>query len=163
MTDAFEPGLAEFPKITAGGPPLFISVVQHAADFAVNEQGTIAAAVTAVGAQPVDAEMPPQVSFDADRPFLFFLRDTDTGALLFAGRLTDAQAAGTSPELDARLGRIARRAPAAGGRPRERSVSSLRKSGVRVDWCSPCSHKRRSLRHFSSRRRLPTSELGGSF
>ena len=97
MTDAFEPGLAEFPKITAGGPPLFISVVQHAADFAVNEQGTIAAAVTAVGAQPVDAEMPPQVSFDADRPFLFFLRDTDTGALLFAGRLTDAQAAGTSP------------------------------------------------------------------
>ena len=66
--------------------------------FEVDEQGTIAAAVTLTISVAAGApRMPPTpVPFDADRPFLFFLRDTDTGALLFAGRLTDAAAA-TAP------------------------------------------------------------------
>jgi len=36
---------------------------------------------------------PHPVSFDADRPFLFFLRESRTGAVLFAGRLADAAGA----------------------------------------------------------------------
>ena len=125
MTDAFEPGLAEFPKITAGGPPLFISVVQHAADFAVNEQGTIAAAVTAVGAQPVDAEMPPQVSSTPTARSCSSCATPTPARCYSPGASPTPKRQAPPPELDARLGRIARRAPAAGGRPRERSVSSL--------------------------------------
>ena len=54
----------------------------------VDEQGTTAAAVTAVsirGGRSLRIE--PQ--FIADHPFLFFLRDLQTGMLLFQGRMVD--------------------------------------------------------------------------
>jgi serpin B len=80
---------ADFSRITTA-VPLKIDVVKHAADFAVDEAGTVAAAATVVGAVPVSGR-PVQrdaVAFNANRPFLFFLRDDRTGAVLFAGRLT---------------------------------------------------------------------------
>ncbi|MEO8800645.1 MAG: serpin family protein, partial [Polyangiaceae bacterium] len=55
----------------------------------VDETGTVAAAVTAVmsvGGGPPSASPP---VFRADHPFLFFLRDKTTGAVLFAGRVVD--------------------------------------------------------------------------
>jgi serpin B len=59
----------------------------------VNEQGTEAAAATAITMvatamqRPIDE--PPPIVFDADHPFLFLIRDTNSGAILFLGRVTD--------------------------------------------------------------------------
>jgi serpin B len=93
MTDAFSER-ADFSHISSA-QALRIGVVDHAADFTVDEHGTVAAAATVVTAEPTAASGSPRapVAFDADRPFLFFLRDDRTGALLFAGRLSDAASA----------------------------------------------------------------------
>jgi len=71
---------------------LSISEVIHKAFIAVDEEGTEAAAATAVvlwesGAAPTEPDVP--VDFTADRPFLFMIRDIPTGALLFVGRVVD--------------------------------------------------------------------------
>jgi serpin B len=94
MPTAFSDG-ADFSRITTAAP-LKIDFVRHAADFIVDEEGTVAAAATVVGMVrtsgpgiPTDA-----VKFNANRPFLFFLRDNRTGAVLFSGRLTDPASAG---------------------------------------------------------------------
>ena len=71
---------------------LMIGEVVHGANFKVDEQGTEAAAATLVTMEPEKAESHPRpLSFDADHPFLFFLRDQRTGTLLFAGRLVKPQ------------------------------------------------------------------------
>jgi serpin B len=89
MTDAFDPGRADFSAITAGA--LSISDVIHEVFVSVNEAGTEAAAATAVilgrGAPPKE---PVQLSFD--RPFLFWLYDRATGSVLFMGRVLDPAA-----------------------------------------------------------------------
>jgi len=81
---------ADFSRITTA-VPLMVSFVKHAADFAVDEKGTTAAAATVVGITAVSAPaiQPDPVVFNANRPFLFFLRDDRSGAVLFAGRLAD--------------------------------------------------------------------------
>lgn len=68
---------------------LKIDDVFHKGFIEVDEKGTEAAAATAVvmmraGGMPAE---PVPVAFD--RPFLFFIRDTDTGAILFMGRVVD--------------------------------------------------------------------------
>ncbi|MBD3349337.1 MAG: serpin family protein [Candidatus Eisenbacteria bacterium] len=65
---------------------LYVSKVLHKAFVEVNEEGTEAAAATAVVGR-LKASMP--LMFRADRPFLFLIRDTETGAILFMGRVTD--------------------------------------------------------------------------
>jgi serpin B len=90
MTDAFDSGRADFTGILADGG-LFISDVIHEVFVAVNEAGTEAAAATAVilgrGAAPRE---PVPLTFD--RPFLFYLYDRATGAVLFMGRVLDPSA-----------------------------------------------------------------------
>lgn len=91
MTDAFHEG-ADFSDIGAG-KELKIGLVEHAADFKLDETGTLAAAATTVSLEATAIRVEPQpVTFDANHPFLFFLRDNRTGALLFAGRVTDPSA-----------------------------------------------------------------------
>ncbi len=70
---------------------LRISDVVHKAYVDVNEEGTEAAASTAVVIRPAMARMDPHppVVFRADHPFLFMIRDADSGSILFLGRLTD--------------------------------------------------------------------------
>ncbi len=84
---------ADFSRITSAAP-LKISFVQHDADFTVDEDGTVAAAATVGGLVTRSKEVRPRhaVTFNANRPFLFFLRDDTTGAVLFAGRLADPTA-----------------------------------------------------------------------
>ncbi|HEY7256826.1 MAG TPA: serpin family protein [Solirubrobacterales bacterium] len=79
---------ADFSRITTA-TRLKIAFVKHATDLSVDEWGTEAAAATVVGLEPTSRRRPPAdaVAFNADRPFLFFLRDDRTGAVLFAGRL----------------------------------------------------------------------------
>ncbi|HEY8502049.1 MAG TPA: serpin family protein [Solirubrobacterales bacterium] len=96
MSTAFSEA-ADFTRITTA-VDLKVSFVKHAADFTVDEAGTVAAAAAVVGITKKSAGPPHSqeaVIFNANRPFLFFLRDDRSGAVLFAGRLTDpASAAG---------------------------------------------------------------------
>jgi serpin B len=87
MPTAFAAG-ADFSGITAADR-LWISNVAHGAAVAVDEAGTEAAGATAVVmARDLEVTGRP-VTFAADHPFLFLIRDTETGAVLFLGRLAD--------------------------------------------------------------------------
>jgi len=74
-----------------GEEPLKISEVVHKAFVEVNEEGTEAAAATAVVMVRCLAARPrlePKI-FTADHPFMFFIRDRNTNAVLFSGRVLD--------------------------------------------------------------------------
>jgi serine protease inhibitor len=77
---------ADFANITAD-ERLAIDSVIHKTFLRVDEKGTEAAAATAVTIVATSAPAPPRLRFHADHPFLFMLRDRDTGALLFLGRI----------------------------------------------------------------------------
>ena len=89
MPTAFS-DLADFSGMTAE-EKLVLRDVVHQADIAVDEQGTTAAAATAViaGITAVPADLK---TVRADHPFLYVLRDRPTGAVLFAGAVTDPSA-----------------------------------------------------------------------
>jgi serpin B len=76
---------ADFSRMT-GNPELFISDVIHKAFVAVDEAGTEAAAATAV-IMKLTAVPEPPVEVTLDRPFIFLIRDIETGAILFVGRV----------------------------------------------------------------------------
>jgi len=76
---------ADFSGMT-GKRDLLISEVVHKAFVAVDEEGTEAAAATAVVMKET-AMIVGDVELKADRPFLFLIRDTRTGTILFAGRV----------------------------------------------------------------------------
>jgi len=88
MGIAFSRG-ADFSGMTTE-EKLKISDVFHKVFVEVNEEGTEAAAATAVVMKRETAMLP--VQFNVDRPFLFFLRDAHTGAVLFMGRVVDPTA-----------------------------------------------------------------------
>jgi len=84
MTDAFLSEKADFSGMD-GTKDLFISFVVHKAFVDVNEEGTEAAAATAVGMKCLDVELTPV--FKADHPFIFLIRDNKSGSILFLGRV----------------------------------------------------------------------------
>jgi serpin B len=84
MPDAFIPEKADFSGIN-GKRNLWISDVFHKAWIEVNEEGTEAAAATAVGISAAIHFEPP--IFRADHPFIFIIKDNRTGSILFMGRL----------------------------------------------------------------------------
>ena len=114
MPDAFTPGVADLSGID-GMRDLFVAFVLHKAWGQVNESGTEAAAATIIGVTSTAVGPTPPI-FRADHPFLFLIRDTHTGSVLFLGRLT-------SLGLDATLA-----APAL--------VLSPSASGLRISWPS---------------------------
>lgn len=85
MPAAFSYGLADFSGMD-GNRELFISSVIHKTFVSVDEEGTEAAAVTAI---PMAGSAPPAgpVDFTANRPFIFLIQDIKTGAILFIGRI----------------------------------------------------------------------------
>ncbi|MDR2612405.1 MAG: serpin family protein [Deltaproteobacteria bacterium] len=83
-------GRADLSGMAEGGG-LLVSDVFHKAFVEVDEEGAEAAAATGAGVS-VTSIGPPPVRFAADRPFLFLIRDTGTGAVVFAGRLADPSA-----------------------------------------------------------------------
>jgi serpin B len=91
MPQAFS-GAADFSGMT-GKPEFQIAAAIHKAFVDVNEEGTEAAAATStvMMATAMRAPMPepPPVVFRADHPFLFMIRDTQTGGILFLGRVED--------------------------------------------------------------------------
>ena len=85
MTDAFDPGLADFSGMT-GKQDLFIGDIIHKAFVAVDEEGTEAAAATVVFMELAGAVYS-ELNLVIDRPFIFFIRDLETGQILFVGRV----------------------------------------------------------------------------
>lgn len=79
-------GAADLSGINGTGG-LYISDVLHKAFVSVNEAGTEAAAATAVIVGETSAPEPAVLTLD--HPFLFFIRDFKTGAVLFFGRVAD--------------------------------------------------------------------------
>jgi serpin B len=78
---------ADFSGITPDNS-LFISKVVHKAFISVNENGTEAAAATAVVIRVTFAP-PPPITVSINHPFIFLIRDTNTGTILFLGRVLD--------------------------------------------------------------------------
>jgi serpin B len=88
-TALFTPKVADLTGISTdpNQPPLFVGDVLHQAYISVDEKGTAAAAATAVtGVATATAPPPLRVTLTLDKPFVFFIRDSATGAILFLGR-----------------------------------------------------------------------------
>jgi serpin B len=88
MPVAFSTG-ADFSGMT-GNRDLYIADVVHKAFVAVDEAGTEAAAATAVVMELT--AVPDVVEVTIDRPFIFLIRDIETGAILFVGRTMNPSA-----------------------------------------------------------------------
>lgn len=87
MRDAFSLEKADFSGMDGIGW-LYISAALHKAFIEVNEEGTEAAAATAV-VIGLRAQVEPPPTFRADHPFMFLIRENSTGSILFMGRVAD--------------------------------------------------------------------------
>jgi serpin B len=88
MVDAFDMNTANFEGIDGRPDWLYIKAAIHKAYVSVDEEGTEAAAATAVmmagrGGPPMEEP----VDFIADRPFIYLIRDVPTDTILFLGRV----------------------------------------------------------------------------
>ncbi len=88
MKDAFDENRADFSGIM-GKKDLYISKVIHKAFVDVNEEGTEAAAATAVVLNTKSIGL--EVRFRADRPFVFAIVDRESESVLFLGRLMNPE------------------------------------------------------------------------
>ena len=86
MEIAFSSGQANFSNINKTDK-LFISNVKHKTFMEVNEEGTEAAAVTAVVIR--FASVPSGIVMRVDRPFVFAIRESDSETILFAGKVVN--------------------------------------------------------------------------
>ncbi len=86
MKAAFSEG-ADFSKLAEN---LYVSGISHRAKIEVDEEGSRAAAVTEMTMETT-AFMPEEekIVFKADRPFVFVIRDKESGVILFTGRVMD--------------------------------------------------------------------------
>lgn len=85
MGVAFTPA-ADFRGIADA--PLAIGQVVHKTFLRIDEKGTEAAAATGIAIEVTSAPVTPPPTFRADHPFLFLIRDRETGAVLFLGRIS---------------------------------------------------------------------------
>ena len=89
MSIAFDQGRADFYRIADVRPErLYISRVEQKTFIDVNESGTEAAAATSVGIGVTS--LPPQITLN--RPFLYAIRERESGTILFIGRVGDPTA-----------------------------------------------------------------------
>jgi serpin B len=82
MLQAFDQGLADFSALS--NEATFISKAFHDATISIDEEGTVAAAATAFVGVPVSAPAV-VIPITLDHPFVFFVRDVQSNALLFVG------------------------------------------------------------------------------
>jgi serine protease inhibitor len=90
MSDAFNQSTADFSGISTSDM-LYIGHVFHQAFVEVDEEGTVAAAATAVGFEDAAAIMP-NATVTVDHPFFFVIRDVPTNTILFLGEIVDPTA-----------------------------------------------------------------------
>ena len=88
----FDATRSDFSGVSDHPEGLSISGVMHDAWVKVDEEGTEAAAATAMAMAAgawSEEEPPAPIPFHVDRPFVFLIRDDETGAVLFMGRIMD--------------------------------------------------------------------------
>jgi serpin B len=80
---------ADFGEMTVGPPPepIYAPEVFHECFVEVNEEGTEAAAATAVAMHFGCAAAPPPEDFVADHPFMFVIKEEFSGVVVFAGQV----------------------------------------------------------------------------
>jgi serpin B len=83
----FEEGVADLSGIIGSPGEVWVDEAYHKAFVALDEQGTEAAAATAIVARDESAPQPAAITLD--RPFLFMIYDQPTGQILFLGRVLD--------------------------------------------------------------------------
>jgi serpin B len=83
MVDAFDPSRASFRRMSSRD--VYVQYVKQRTFVDVNEEGTEAAAATAVGIGPTSA--PP--AFRVDRPFVFLIHERLSGTVLFVGKVAE--------------------------------------------------------------------------
>lgn len=86
LADAFALATADFSGITTA-EPMCIGDVVHRANITVDEQGTEAAAATAMAMAGSGMPIDPPVELRVDRPFAFAVRDVGSGTVLFLGHV----------------------------------------------------------------------------
>ena len=96
LGDAFDRKRADFRPIASSlfGEPieeLWIEDAVQKAFIEVNEKGSEAAAATAFFGAVTTSIPPPPVEITIDRPFIFLLRHSETGAVLFMGRVLNPE------------------------------------------------------------------------
>ncbi|MBZ3887146.1 Serpin B12 [Sciurus carolinensis] len=84
ITDIFDETKADLSGISPS-PSLYLSKIIHKTFVEVDENGTQAAAAS--GAVGMEKSLPTWVEFNANRPFLFFIRHNKTQTILFCGRV----------------------------------------------------------------------------
>ena len=93
MRLAFDPQKADFSFLTgmpSSQAPTAIDQIAHRAVIELSEESTEAAAATAVAVVTSAAPKPIEpIRFRVDRPFLYYIVDDPTGAVLFQGRIVD--------------------------------------------------------------------------
>jgi serpin B len=89
MGDAFDPLKANFSGMDGRLNWLYIGAVIHKAYVDVNEEGTEAAASTAVVMRIKMSKPLPPETFRADHPFIFLIRENQTNSILFIGRVVE--------------------------------------------------------------------------
>ena len=92
MDPAFKPG-ADFTRMSPVGDQMCIDFVRQKTFIEVDERGTRAAAVTAVGVGVTSFS-----GFVADRPFVFAIRERLSGTILFVGVVGDPTAQDSGPD-----------------------------------------------------------------
>ena len=84
MPSAFSTTAADFKAMSDAA--LCLSFVEQDAVIKVDEEGTEAAVVSSAGMYATSAGPGEHIVFHADRPFLYLITESSTGAILFAGR-----------------------------------------------------------------------------
>lgn len=88
LTTPFDEARADFSRLSmTGQPETFISEFFQQASFEMDEYGARATAVTAAISSPRFAVEGPTQTFHANRPFRFFVRESSTQVILFAGHV----------------------------------------------------------------------------
>jgi leukocyte elastase inhibitor len=110
MKKAFDAKMADFTGMASrktmqrdGNGNLYIAAVIHKAYIDANEEGTEAAAATAVVVRPGRVGAPvrhpdPPIIFRADHPFMFLIRDNRSGSIVFIGRVANPNSSAMAQE-----------------------------------------------------------------
>ena len=86
MTDAFDKTKADFGAMV-NAEDMFISLIKQDSRIKIDEEGAEAAAITKLQLDGADFPEPQEpVKFHADRPFIYLIRESSTGVILFIGK-----------------------------------------------------------------------------